>query len=643
MCGIFGWVLEQSQGLDEHTLIRLTDQLTHRGPDGSGYWLSHTTDKKFQIAFGHRRLAIIDIEGGSQPMWSADGQVVVVFNGEIYNYVELRHELRGLGHNFTTTSDTEVLIESYRAWGEAAFSRLRGMFAFALFDVARQRLLLVRDPFGKKPLFIAKKGGGLIFGSELASFLEVPGFDRKLDWNAFGDLFVDRYVSAPATLFQSIKKLSPGCIGTWDGRDFEIKRYFIPPYATVVPNITDFDEATALFSDAFRESVQIRMRSDAPFGAYLSGGIDSSAVVATMVQCSSAPVRTFSVGFTESEFSELSYAREVADAFRTDHHELVVTADDYIGAWLAALKHRGAPVSEPADIPILLLSRMARNSVKMVLTGEGSDELLAGYPKHMAERWVKTYQSIVPAIVHDNLLQPIIGMLPYAMRRVKIVSRALGERDLHSRMRLWFGGVALDESAAITGREVDPGSASKFPFSCDIGSPLRRMLFFDQTSWLPDNLLERGDRMMMAASIEGRMPFMDTELSRLVARFPDRFLTRHPRGKAVLRQAMEGVIPKEIVERKKVGFRIPINEWFRGPYADLVRDLLEGANSEIRRICDRAAIDRYITEHLSGRHNHERVLWMLMNVELFIRTFKPDLGSAGSAGRASVEPAAMSA
>jgi asparagine synthase (glutamine-hydrolysing) len=643
MCGIFGWVLDQNQGFDERTLVRLTDQLAHRGPDGSGYWLSPTADKKFQIALGHRRLAIIDIEGGRQPMWSADGQVVVVFNGEIYNYVELRDELRGLGHRFTTTSDTEVLIESYRAWGEAAVSRLRGMFAFGLFDVSRQRLMLARDPFGKKPLFIARKGRGLIFGSELASLLDVPGFDRKLDWNAFGDLLVDRYVSAPATLFQSIKKLSPGCIGTWDGQNFETKRYFVPPYATEMPDITDFKEATALFADAFQDAVRIRMRSDAPFGAYLSGGIDSSAVVATMVRCSSAPVRTFSVGFTESEYSELAYAREVANAFQTDHHELVVTADDYIGGWLTALKHRGAPVSEPADIPILLLSRAARGSVKMVLTGEGSDELLAGYPKHMAERWVKTYQSIVPAIVHDSLLQPLISLLPYGMRRMKIFSRALGERDLHSRMRLWFGGVALEESAAIIGYRANTNSANNFPFSCEVGSPLRRMLFFDQTSWLPDNLLERGDRMMMAESIEGRMPFMDTELSRLVARFPDHFLTCHPKGKAVLRQAMEGVIPNEIVERKKVGFRIPINEWFRNPYAGLVHELLTSANSEIRRICDRTAIDRYVAEHLSGRQNNERVLWMLMNIELFMRTFKPDLGDAGRMRPVASEDAAVMA
>lgn len=625
MCGIFGFVLDTNRALDEAALIARMDTLQHRGPDGSGYWLGTTADEKFQVGFGHRRLSIIDIAGGAQPMWSADGAVVVIFNGEIYNFIELREELRALGHSFRSDSDTEVLIESYRRWGNDAVLRFRGMFAFALFDLRRQRVLLARDHFGKKPLFFAQRGSDLQFGSEIGCLLDAPGVDRQLDWDALEQLLIDRYVLGPATLFRSIRKLPAGCIGVWEQGSFKIESYFTPPVAMSAPNNSSFPDAVRQFGDVFDEAVRIRMRSDAPYGAYLSGGIDSSAVVATMSRHSSAPVKTFSVGFEEEAYSELGHARTIAAKFETDHQELIVTPENYMNAWPDALRHRGAPVSEPADIPILLLSRAARSSVKMVLTGEGADEFLAGYPKHRAESWVSSYHRLVPKPIHDRLLKPLIDALPYGMRRAKILARSLSERDLHRRVRAWFGGLSFAERANILGRH--PISDLKlFPFLPQGVSPLRQVLFFDQRYWLPDNLLERGDRMMMAGSIEGRMPFMDVELARLAATFPDRFLVAHARGKGVLRAAIRSILPSQIIERKKVGFRIPIDQWFRGPFRDRLLDLLSGSQSEIRRILNRAAVDRYVTEHLSGQNNHQQVLWMLANLELFIRTFRPNLG-----------------
>lgn len=623
MCGIFGWLLPNAVRQDRDLLRRCTSLMTHRGPDGEGYWQGETADEKYQIAFGHRRLSIIDIAGGIQPMWTADGSVGVTFNGEIYNYVELRDELRSLGHAFKTTSDTEVLLEAYRAWGLAAIGRFRGMFAFALFDKRTQRLIIARDPFGKKPLFLGDFQDGFLFSSEINPIIKFSGFDRTIDADALGHYLLNRYVPGPFTFFQRIKKLQPGCYAVWQNGTFEITRYFTAPFSFTKPDIYRFNEAVEMFERVFEDAVRIRMRSDAPFGAYLSGGIDSAAVVATMVKHHRTRVRTFSVGFDESRYSELGDARTVARLFDTDHHELVVSPSEFMQHWPMAVSHRGAPVSEASDIPILMLSRTASRTVKMVLTGEGSDELLGGYPKHRAEPWIQVYHQLVPKPLHDNLVGPTISTLPYAMRRLKVLSTAAGERELVDRMRIWFGGMSASEKNTLLGRPTQLTIPDAYPFSMKSGSNMRRTLFFDQTSWLPDNLLERGDRMMMAGSIEGRMPFMDTALALLVARFPDRFLIGRRGGKAVLRAAMGKVLPADVLHRKKIGFRVPFNEWFRGPYRSFMSDMLTGDESRVAGIFDARILRKLVQEHVAGRHNHERVLWSLTNLELFIRTFRP--------------------
>ena len=438
------------------------------------------------------------------------------------------------------------------------------MFAVALFDVARQRLVLARDPFGKKPLFLAEQAGNLLFASEIPALLEAPGVDCDMDWNAFAQFLLDRYVPGPATLFRSIKKLPPGSVGVWENGRLAISRYFTPPIASVRPDVKSLADAAELLTATFDEAVRLRYAKRRPVRCLLVGGL-RSAVVAAMTRHSRESIRTFSVGFAEAEYSELAYARTVSELYQTHHHELEITAQAYFDSWPEALLRRGAPVSEPADIPILLLSRRARESVKMVLTGEGSDELLAGYPKHIAESWVKPYQTIIPSAVHDQVIRPAINALPYDARRIKILARALGERDFRSRMRLWFGGLSLAERSKIIEPTYSNQSIDQHPFSLAQGSALRRTLFFDQTSWLPDNLLEGGDRMMMAGSIEGRMPFLDVELARTVARFPDRFLTGHRGGKAVLRIALSRLLPKDILTRRKVGFRVPVDMWFKGP------------------------------------------------------------------------------
>jgi asparagine synthase (glutamine-hydrolysing) len=291
--------------------------------------------------------------------------------------------------------------------------------------------------------------------------------------------------------------------------------------------------------------------------------------------------------------------------------------------WETAVLRRGAPVSEASDIPIFMLSKLASSSVKMVLTGEGSDELMGGYPKHRVEPWVDLYQRLTPSVLHERLIRPLVRALPYSMRRVKVVGLAAGERDPINRMRLWFGGVSLKEREAIFGRDTSLTPPDLYPFSLQFASTLRRSLFFDQTSWLPDNLLERGDRMMMAGSIEGRMPFMDVVLARVVARFPDRFLIGTRGGKAVLRTSMKKRLPPAILHRKKVGFRVPFGTWLRGPYREFARDMLDSDASRLAQICNRAKLGSLFREHVEGRQNHERILWALINLEIFLRVFKP--------------------
>lgn len=624
MCGIFGFHARSRLPLDAE-LSAATDLLAHRGPDGRGTFAARSADGEWQAGLGHRRLSIVDIEGSPQPMHSHDGRYTIVYNGEIYNYIELRAELVERGHRFATQGDTEVLIEAWRAWGEACFSRFNGMFAFLLWDSHTGRLIAARDPFGKKPLFVARTDGAHVFASEIEPLRKFPGVDDRLDQDSLREYLSYRYVPGPATFFKGIAKVQPGTFMTLAGNKVSTTRYFTTPFSRTTPDVTDFDEALRLFSAQLDAAVRLRLRSDAPFGAYLSGGLDSSMIVALMSRHVNKPVSTFSVGFDVPGSSELPYAAQVARAFGTDHHELSVGLNDFTCVWEEAVLRRGAPVAEPSDLPVLLLSKMASRSVKMVLTGEGADELLGGYPKHRAEPWVAMYQRLMPGILHDAVVAPGARALPYSLRRVKTVAGVAGIRDYQARMAAWFGGGDADLAQALylgppASRLPDP-----LPFDAGAASPLKRMLHFDQTSWLPDNLLERGDRMMMAGSIEGRMPFMDIGLVELVARFPDAFLTGAPKGKRVLRVLAARMLPEAIVTRRKVGFRVPVEQWFRTGMAGQMRELLQSGDSTVRQVCEPREIDRLIERHIGGAQNHEKILWALANLEQFFRIFRPTL------------------
>ena len=618
MCGIAGFIAPQKSRDLSAILRSMASAIAHRGPDDEGFFETVTRDSGHSVGLAHRRLSIIDLSTGHQPIGNEDGSIQIVFNGEIYNFHELRQELLARGHRFATASDTETIVHAYEEYGEACVEHFRGMFAFAIWDRNRDKLFLARDRFGKKPLFIYERNGLLLFASEIKSILAYPGIPVDVDRGAVWNYLAYRYVPGPATLFDGIRKLAPGSYAVWEKGRLQERRYYTSPDKMPYSDGQSPVDPVATFLERLDEAVRIRMVSDVPFGAFLSGGIDSSAIVALMARHSPFPVKTFSVGFTESGYSELDYARIIAQQFATDHQELIVSSEHMMDELPALVRYRDAPVSEPADIPIYLLAKEARRSVKMVLTGEGSDEFLGGYNKHVFERYVGAYQKI-PAVLRHALIEPLIQALPYRFGKVKMAMLNLGLARPEERLPRWFGALSNKERDDLVA--LRPGSHVVYggvQFDTpQQNSALRRILYFDQTSWLPDNLLERGDRMTMAASIEARMPFMDHELAAFISTLPDHYRVR----KLVLHEAMQQLLPKVILDRPKVGFRMPVKEWFRGPMREYLYDNLTGGDSKTREYYRREALDRILSEHMQQRHNHEKLLWSLLNLEIWHRLY----------------------
>ncbi|WP_414474556.1 asparagine synthase (glutamine-hydrolyzing) [Microvirga sp. M2] len=617
MCGIFGWCTRPALGPHHDFINDVHAALEHRGPDSQGHYFHESGD--WHIGIAHTRLAIIECsEAGSQPMALQPGRVLS-FNGEIYNYIELRNELPDI--NFRGGSDTEVLWHLLNRFGTDALSRLRGMFAFAFWDEEKSELLLARDHFGKKPLFYSElPDGGIVFGSEIAALLRYPGIRREMDADSTSEYFRYRYVPGPNTFFKGIKKLPPGSFARWRKGKLSVTRFYTPPFQTAEDRDVGIEEADERFRSTFETAVKVRLRSDAPYGVFLSGGIDSAAVLSEVSRAVTRPVRTFTAVFSGSNLSELSAARETARFYGSEHNEHVIESGDISEHLVSATRFRGAPVSEPSDIPIYLLSRMASRTVKMVLTGEGSDELLGGYPKHRAEPYVKALQGLLPSAL-DPFLASLVQMAPYKNRgRISVLARALSHRDPTQQLPSWFGALSSDECRIMI-NAPDHRRSSDFPFSART-SGLKRHLFFDQTSWLPDNLLERGDRMMMAHSIEGRMPFMDVELARCVADLPTHHFISSGQGKRILRRALGPRLPPAVLNRRKIGFKVPVDEWFRGPLKSLVHDTLCSPAAVTRSFYKRGHVAKIVDEHEKRQRNHEKLLWTMLTLEIFCREYK---------------------
>ena len=616
MCGICGIYNFGTQApADRGALKRATDVMIHRGPDDEGFFVDGV------VGLGNRRLSIIDLPGGHQPISNEDESVWITFNGEIYNYGELRPDLEKRGHRFRTSSDTETIVHLYEEYGPACLEYLRGMFAFALWDGRVQRLLVARDRLGVKPLFYRREQGRLVFASELRALRELAGQPLEIEPQSIYDFFGFRYIPAPRTFYRGVEKLLPGHYLVADVRGVRVESYWdVPPEEDTSRSEEDFAEDVV---ERLRESIRLRLIADVPLGIFLSGGTDSSAVVAFMADLGARPLRTFSVGFEEPGYSELPFARRVAKRFSTEHHELLVGPQDLAEELGRLVTFRDEPVAEPTDVALYRMSRLASESVKVVLAGEGGDELFAGYPKYAADRLA----GLVSAFPQE-VTRAIARWLPYRQRRARLALETLSIRDEAERSVTWFASFSREEREALFAPEfleqVDVAHPAhvfeQYLEKVRDRSPLKRMLYADLKIWLPDNLLLRGDQMTMAASIEERVPFLDHKLVELAARIPSRMLTRGFKTKILLRRALKPYLPPETLRRRKVGFAVPIGRWFRKTLKSMVADLVLSPEAQARGYFDRQAMERFVREHFDGVRDRQKQLWALVNFELWCRS-----------------------
>ena len=609
--------------VDRALLERMTSTLAHRGPDDDGYFVG-AYDDGVAIGLGFRRLSIIDLDTGNQPMTNEDGSLQLVFNGEIYNFRELRRELEARGHRFRTRSDTEVLVHLYEEHGPSFVEHVNGMFAIALWDEPRRELVLARDRFGKKPLYYAEIDGSLLFGSELKALLEHPRCPRELDFDALCRYLALEYVPTPYSIFDRVKKLPGGHVLRWrDGR-VSTTTYWELSFADDDGALTDAEYVDA-FRTSFQEAVRRRLVSDVPLGAFLSGGIDSSSVVAMMVAESGAEnVKTFSIGFAEPSFDESDHARRVAAHFGTEHHEDVFTADSLLDLLPTVMEGLDEPFGDASILPTYLLSRFTRESVTVALGGDGSDELLAGYPTFPADRVARFYR--VPRLLHENVVVPLADRLPVSTAnfsrdfKVKRFLRGAAVPE-SARHPVWLGSFTPSEQSALLVRAPsDPLVELRRAFD---GAPsadrLERLIYVYATTYLQDDILVKVDRASMASSLEVRAPFLDVELVDLLARVPSRLKMRRLDTKVLLKRAMEGVLPAGIAARTKKGFGIPVGEWLKTALLEPLRDELSPDRLRRQGLFRPEEVQRLIAEHLSGRRDHRKQLWTLFVFQLWHR------------------------
>ncbi|OLC28321.1 MAG: asparagine synthase (glutamine-hydrolyzing) [Armatimonadetes bacterium 13_1_40CM_64_14] len=615
--------------------------LIHRGPDDEGCYVGQG------VGLGMRRLSIIDLAGGHQPLCNEDGSVWVVFNGEIYNFRELRHELEGRGHRFTTETDTETIVHLYEEYGPHCVTRLRGMFAFALWDARRQQVVLARDRLGIKPLYYAEASGRLVFASELKAILQLPGIERRLNWYAVQHLFTWLTTPAADSILEGIRKLEPGhiLIARYGGAPL-LERYWD------VRSEPDYGHSEGYFVERLREllheAVRLHLVSDVPLGAFLSGGIDSSSVVAMMARAGSRPVKTFSIGFADQDYSELHYARLIANAFGTDHHELVLEPDviedlDELTWFL------DEPFGDSSAIPTYMVSKLAAQHVTVVLSGDGGDELFAGYDRYLVEererrlRFIpdplrgalRTMTTLLPPGLRGrNFLQHIL--LPYPERYLDAIA-LFGE----AKQRALFRPDVLE---LVAGH--DPWAATARRLSDGDGHWLSALQDLDLHTYLPLDILTKVDRMSMAHSIEARPPLLDHKLVEFAATIPPELKLHEGVTKGIFKRAVRGILPDQVIDRPKRGFAIPLGRWFKGQLHQFVRELLLSETSRNRGIFNPNHIEDLTRRRGRGRTTDlDLELWTLISFELWCRTFldgsrrigpvpRADVGMGANAGRA---------
>ncbi|HSB26409.1 MAG TPA: asparagine synthase (glutamine-hydrolyzing) [Pyrinomonadaceae bacterium] len=629
MCGITGWATTDSnlppRTGDRELLHSMCERMVHRGPDSEGLFV--TTG----AALGMRRLAIIDLVTGEQPVFNEDKSIAVILNGEIYNYREIRADLEKRGHSFRSASDTEVLPHLYEEYGDEMVRELNGMFAFALWDSKRRRLLIARDRFGEKPLYWGIFDKTLLFASEPKVLLAHPAVRPSLNLQALRHYLSFDYVPAPLSIYEGISKLPAAHKLVWEDGRASVECYWQLNYNTVTP-VPSEDEAAAKLKELLADSVRMRLVSDVPLGVLLSGGVDSSTVAALAVRASSEAVKTFSISFAEASFDESAYARGVAKFLGTDHHEERLSANlaanlvSEIGAWM------DEPFSDPSLVPTYLLSRFTRKHVTVALGGDGGDELFAGYPMYGGIKWAEIYKQ-VPPVVRDHLIEPFIRLLPVKTKNLSLDYKAMrfvtgAKYDPVARHHIWFGSFTPDQqeelltanALAQTNGDIYQ-QARQMMKECGEQDPVKSMQNLDTRLYLAEDILTKVDRASMAVSLEVRAPFLDPRVAEFAASLPSNYKLRGQKTKYILKRAVDDMLPRFVTRRPKKGFGVPVAEWLKFKLRPLARDLLSPERVRRAGVFNPEFVSRLQDEHERGVANHRKLLWTLLMFELWHESF----------------------
>src|SRR5437764_938785 len=614
MCGITGIVRSDGAAIDRELLSRMNEAIRHRGPDDDGFYFSDG------VGLAMRRLAIIDLKSGQQPIHNQDQSAWIVFNGEIYNYRELRKRLEDLGHEFYTDSDTEAIVHAYDQFGVDCPKYLRGMFAFAIWDERDKSLFLARDRVGKKPLLYAHLNGNLIFGSEFSALLTHPDVSRDVNFEAIHHYLSFICVPAPLTAYRSIRKLEPGHWLLWRKGEVKTERYWQLNFSNKI-SISE-TEAGERAVDLLREAVRIRLMSEVPLGAFLSGGIDSSAVVALMAEESSDRVKTFSIGFEEQDFSELHHARRLAKHVGADHHEFVVRPDA-IEVLPTLVEHYGEPFADSSAIPSYYVSRETRRHVTVALNGDGGDECFAGYQRYAGMNLTQSYANL-PGAIRDGVIAKVVGALPgfearqnplrKAKRFVAAASLPPAERYLR-----WISAFTDEAKQSLYSRDFlnetanfrTIGIIEPWFAKANGAGIVDAALLTDTMTYLPNDLLVKMDIASMTVSLEARSPFLDHHVMEFAASLPEKLKLRRMTTKYLLKRVLKSLVPAENLTRKKMGFGVPIGHWFRGTMQPFLRETLLSEKALSRGLFNRDRVKELIDQHVANKVNHEARLWSL--------------------------------
>lgn len=625
MCGIVGIVNVGRRGVDRSVIERMNGAIVHRGPDDDGFYINEN------VGLAMRRLSIIDLAHGRQPIHNADRSKWIVFNGEIYNYQELRADLEKQGDSFYTNSDTEVIVHLYDRYGADCLKHLRGMFAFAIWDERARELFIARDRVGKKPLLYSHRpNGDLIFGSEFQALLEHPDISRNVDFQAIDAYLSYMCVPAPLTAFKEIRKLEPGHWLKWKDGRIESCRYWLPDFSKKIKlsEIEAIEETTRIL----RESTRLRLISEVPLGAFLSGGVDSSTVVALMAQESRSPVKTFSIGFEEQDFSELKYARRVAEHVGAEHHEFIVRPDA-LDVLPTLVEHYGEPYADSSAIPTYYVAKETRRHVTVALNGDGGDESFAGYERYAAMLAAEAYRRW-PGFIRKPLLEWPISLFPVSeIKRstVRSAKRFLQAVPLQKNERYFqwmsvFGastksGLYTSEFAAGVSEAKAIGYIDHWFDQANGSGLLDAALLTDQMTYLPNDLLVKVDIASMANSLEARSPFLDHKVIEFAASLPEKIKMWRLRPKSLLKKVASTLVPSDVVYRRKMGFGVPISSWFRGEMREFVRATLLSERSLKRGIIREEVLKQYVDEHIKGERDHGSQIWTLLMLELWFQRF----------------------